>query len=279
MEGDGRSIFCHSLDDILVAWQQKFTPAKLTCKTISMKNQTAFPGSASDEDCGCHKASGKGRHHSGQHEDCRECGEYLVKQAEAWMQAGTAEDFMEGFFTGGTTLSEGFSHHKNGSSRAKQLFDSIVFGRSTPLCESWQQGVDVVASPKSRLTNSLLPGDLVLSRSFGDGKTWQSMAVSGELLSREQARARGLAPDSGKPGFYLEVAMVQPFVRHGGEGYVRRIGDEWGRLLPDQLVLRARPQKIRSGRTCWLTLTNSAPKTWWYSVPTRLTQPALPNRP
>lgn len=199
-------------------------------------------------DCGCHKTTMQEDMHTGQHSDCRACGEYLVEQAEAWMQTGTTEDFMEGFFIGGAIMSEAFSPHKNGNSQAKQMFDSIAFGKSTPLGESWEEGAEVIAMPKSKLTNSLLPGDIVLSRSYGDGKTWQSIAHNGELFNRQQAVAKGFSPDSTKPGIYLEVITMKPIRRHQGEGFVKRIGDEWGRLLPDCMVLRANmPVMSRQG--------------------------------
>lgn len=224
-------------------------------------------------DCGCHKTTMQEDMHTGQHSDCRACGEYLVEQAEAWMQTGTTEDFMEGFFIGGAIMSEAFSPHKNGNSQAKQMFDSIAFGKSTPLGESWEEGAEVIAMPKSKLTNSLLPGDIVLSRSYGDGKTWQSIAHNGELFNRQQAVAKGFSPDSTKPGIYLEVITMKPIRRHQGEGFVKRIGDEWGRLLPDCMVVRARLDKGFSKPTgIW---ENASPQTAVGVSPWTLSQTIL----
>ncbi len=193
-------------------------------------------------DCGCGKHTSPDEAHRGQHNDCRECGEHIVGQAAIWMQTEVDEDFLSGFFAKTSLPAENYGLGNNRVSTAKNLFDRLAFGKPVPFTEAIDDDFAVVAYPKSLLTEPFLPGDVVLSRSFGEGKVWQAMAVSGTLLSRAQAVAAGLQPSSGKPGVYLEVVTVQPVIRHAGAGYAKRVGDEWGRLLADYLILRASPQ-------------------------------------
>jgi hypothetical protein len=185
--------------------------------------------------------------HWGQHSDCRECGERLVEQAEAWMQTESAEDFLPGFFTPQPSPAENYVLRRNGAAGARNLYDHYVFGKPMPAAEFWAERFNVVALPKSPLPESLLPGDVVLTRSIGEGKAWEAMALTGEFFTKQQAAAKGCSLDSNKTGVYLEVATVRPVFRHHGEDFVKRVGDEQGRLLADCMVLRAKNPYISTG--------------------------------
>jgi hypothetical protein len=204
------------------------------------KNQPIILNDGAMEECGCHKASFREESHWGQHSDCRECGENLVKQAEAWMQAEGGDDFLVGFFSNQPSHVENFTLRRNSADEARNLFDHYAFGKPLPSTESWAERFNVVAMPKSSLPGHLLPGDVVLSRSFGEGKVWEAMALTGEFFTKQQAVAKGYSFDSNKTGVYIEVATVRPVFRHHGEDFVKRVGDERGRLLADCMIVRAK---------------------------------------
>lgn len=178
--------------------------------------------------------------HLGQHADCRECGEYLVEQASEWLKSGVSSDFLNGFLLAkNPSYAEDFSVRPNGTAWARQLFDHIAFSKPFLHGAHIDETFHTVAMPGELLPH-LIPGDVVLTRSMGEGKVWQAMAVTGELLNHRQAEMTGLVTKSAKSGVYMEVLPAYPMRRHQGNGYAKRIGDEQGRLLRDCTVIRAR---------------------------------------
>lgn len=181
--------------------------------------------------------------HSGQHPACKACGEYRMEQAEAWMHSAPTEDFLGRLLPAHTAEAEYVSIDRPFSIGARELFDHWVLGKTSPLDDIRKNQLEVVTMPKTRLTQPFLPGDMVICRSLGDGNAWQSVAVDGRLLNKNEAEERGLSLNSNKQGLYIEVLTMQPLQRTRGSGFAQRIGDEWGRLLPDCLVMRGSQEK------------------------------------
>lgn len=173
--------------------------------------------------------------HLGQHQDCRECGAFVLKHAEDWMEANAGEDFLSGIFMPQSHLAETY---RLDIPTAKNIFDHYALRTRPMLVESLDDRFEAVVLPGASLNSPLLPGDLVISRALGEGKAWQAVALTGELMNKKQMVSKGLNPNSSKPGIYLEVITSQPVVRPRANGFAKRIGDQWGRILPDSMIVR-----------------------------------------
>lgn len=184
--------------------------------------------------------------HHFQHENCEACGQKLIEWANEWIEDDSIEtlDFLPRMFGSRLPFSETFPTFRqpNEAQWGKSLFDNLAFGKPIIQNTEWDNMANIVVLPNSPLDSStLLPGDVLLTRSIGDGKVWQAIASTGELLTREQAKVKGLQLNSEKNGIYLEVVAILPVRRQHGEGFARRISNERGYLLPDTLILQLKP--------------------------------------
>lgn len=174
-----------------------------------------------DVECGCsHRESETldyetAETHYGQHASCQACGEHWLKQAR--------EDFANPL------------HLLNPRSQeAAQLFDSIAYDKVADTTGRWLEQYNILSSPRTIIGDTLLPGDVLLERNFGSGHSEMAVLISGELLNYKDMQREGLNGFSARSGYYAEVLQ-------GEQQYTRRIADEQGRLLANQVVLRARP--------------------------------------
>jgi subtilisin family serine protease len=123
------------------------------------------------------------------------------------------------------------------SFRAASLFDSIMAGDD--LSSVPGDGFELIAYPKEHVEQELRPGDLLIRRALGEGNlASESRLVTGELLSLEEAVAEGLSVETDIPGFYAHVVESAPFERPIQDQFARRITEQTGRLLHDQLLIR-----------------------------------------
>jgi N-acetyl-anhydromuramyl-L-alanine amidase AmpD/subtilisin family serine protease len=177
-----------------------------------------YPEENGYADCGCshiEREQDAVETHKGQHENCRECGEFWLEQAQ--------DAFVNPLI--------GFSARSNDAAR---LFDAITYGKGSNIAAVWQERYQVECAPRTVLGAALLPGDILLERSFGDGKGHISLITKGELQTNDTLSDPMLNTRALHPGYFVEVM-------DGVQSYARRIADSHGRLPANIMVLRPRP--------------------------------------
>ncbi len=122
---------------------------------------------------------------------------------------------------------------------AKNLFDNCVAKRPLSSAESIQGQYYPIALPKTRLNQSLMPGDVLVVRAYGTGKAYKAVLISGELMTRAEALERGLNINSSRNGFFVEASTTHTVDGASGRTFAARIADESGYLLYDSLLLRS----------------------------------------
>lgn len=178
----------------------------------------SYPQETSYADCGCGRKEREQEAmetHHGQHENCRECGEFWLEQAR--------EAFANPLI--------GFSARSNDAGR---LFDAIAYSKCSNIAVPWQERYRVEYAPRTVVRAALLPGDILVERSFGDGKGHISLITKGELQTNDTLSDSRLNTHALHPGYFVEVM-------DGAQNYARRITDSHGRLPANSMVLRPRP--------------------------------------
>lgn len=178
----------------------------------------SYPQETGYADCGCGRREREQRAmemHHGQHENCRGCGEFWLEQAR--------EAFVNPLI--------GFSARSNDAAR---LFDAIAYGKGSNIAAPWQERYRVEYAPRTVVRGRLLPGDILVERSFGDGKGHISLITTGELQTSDTLSDSRLKASVIHPGYFVEVL-------DGARSYARRITDGHGRLSASSIVLRPQP--------------------------------------
>jgi hypothetical protein len=95
----------------------------------------------------------------------------------------------------------------------------------------------LVAAPSALVIEPVRFGDLLVRRAPSAGVLHSAVVLSEQTASAAEMKARGVPVESAGGGAYVEVMEV-PF----GGGPVRIVGrrltDSWGRMLPEQTILR-----------------------------------------
>ena len=127
------------------------------------------------------------------------------------------------------------------------LFDGFTTAQLVRLRPLLDHAFTVVAYPRQRLPRPE-PGDLLLRRALGEPGLGHVAFIAGQdAYSCEEARRRGLWPESMRPGLYARVVEAGTHPHRLRHRFARRIAGAEGTLPTDTLILRARLRKSPRG--------------------------------
>ncbi|HYR10151.1 MAG TPA: S8 family serine peptidase, partial [Longimicrobium sp.] len=100
--------------------------------------------------------------------------------------------------------------------------------------------IELVLAPGAAPSGSLQPGDVLLRRIPEDNYVHVAFVADPDVLSHDQALARGWRIESHRPGWYVHVVEAGPAAHRREARFARRFLEPGGRAPADQVVLRLR---------------------------------------
>ena len=122
-----------------------------------------------------------------------------------------------------------------------ELYSEIVYEQSTPFSRLLNDNFMVVARPGESLVSTAMPDDILLRVGLGESGLGHVARISNpKMWSHENIQGSSITPESSLPGYYVEVLERDSYRYARPSRIARRILDPRGRMLPGQLLLRAK---------------------------------------
>jgi len=120
-----------------------------------------------------------------------------------------------------------------------ELFDAFAYPRVASRSRA-AKSFDAVALPGEMLATPLRAGDVLVRRAEGE-RAHIAVIASESLLDGPRARQQGWRQEAAVPGRFAHVVEGGERPHCSADRFARRVTDDRGRVLPNQVVLRPRP--------------------------------------
>ncbi|MGB7292646.1 MAG: S8 family serine peptidase [Thermodesulfobacteriota bacterium] len=124
------------------------------------------------------------------------------------------------------------------------IFEAFTPYSSPALRRHFEQFFEVIANPGEVLEATILPGDILLRRAFGEGRLAQAAFLVGETAPYQELKNRGWMPEGNIQGHYALSIENGAFPHCLHQRFARRITNESGCLSHDQMIIRVRPEGL-----------------------------------